>query len=147
MDTNLYVDFLFYSLTGFAIMIAGLLLFELTTKNKEFALIFKGNASAALSLGGRLAGLAIVIRAAAENSVSLSDMLLWGVIGIVALVILYYLTELFTYLLGKGLKVNVTIFKAIEQNNIAVGILILLISCSVGMIIAGCLTYNPDLLG
>lgn len=42
MDTNLYVDFLFYSLTGFAIMIAGLLLFELTTKNKEFALILKG---------------------------------------------------------------------------------------------------------
>ncbi|MCK9857193.1 MULTISPECIES: DUF350 domain-containing protein [Paenibacillus] len=147
MDTNLYVDFLLYSLTGFAIMIAGLLLFELTTKNKEFALIFKGNASAALSLGGRLAGLAIVIRAAAENSVSLSDMLLWGVIGIIALVILYYLTELITYLFGKGLKVNVTIFKAIEQNNIAVGILILLISCSVGMIIAGCLTYNPDLLG
>jgi|GEM_PF-125541 Predicted membrane protein len=147
MDTNLYVDFLLYSLTGFAIMIVGLLLFELTTKNKEFALIFKGNASAALSLGGRLAGLAIVIRAAAENAVSLSDMLLWGVIGIVALVILYYLTELITYLFGKGLKVNVTIFKAIEQNNIAVGILILLISCSVGMIIAGCLTYNPDLLG
>ncbi|NIK67491.1 MULTISPECIES: DUF350 domain-containing protein [unclassified Paenibacillus] len=147
MDTNLYVDFLLYSLTGFAIMIAGLLLFELTTKNKEFALIFKGNASAALSLGGRLAGLAIVIRAAAENSVSLSDMLLWGAIGIVALVILYYLTELITYLFGKGLKVNVTIFKSIEQNNIAVGILILLISCSVGMVIAGCLTYNPELLG
>ncbi|CAM3112468.1 DUF350 domain-containing protein [Paenibacillus lupini] len=147
MDNNLYVDFLVYSLVGFAIMIVGLLLFELTTKNKEFALIFKGNVAAALSLGGRLAGLAIVVRAAAENSVSLSDMLLWGVIGIVALVILYYVTEFITYLFGKALKVNVTIFKAIEQNNIAVGILILLISCSVGMIIAGCLTYEPDLIG
>ncbi|MGO4107244.1 DUF350 domain-containing protein [Paenibacillus sp. YAF4_2] len=147
MDNNLYVDFLIYSLVGFAIMIVGLLLFELTTKNKEFALIFNGNVAAALSLGGRLAGLAIVVRAAAENSVSLSDMLLWGVIGIVALVILYYVTEFITYLFGKALKVNVTIFKAIEQNNIAVGILILLISCSVGMIIAGCLTYEPDLIG
>ncbi|SFE99509.1 putative membrane protein [Paenibacillus catalpae] len=147
MDNNLYVDFLVYSLVGFAIMIVGLLLFEMTTKNKEFALIFKGNVAAALSLGGRLAGLAIVVRAAAENSVSLSDMLLWGVIGIVALVILYYVTELITYLFGKAVKVNVTIFKAIEQNNIAVGILILLISCSVGMIIAGCLTYEPDLIG
>ncbi|MCM3627234.1 DUF350 domain-containing protein [Paenibacillus glycanilyticus] len=147
MDNNLYVDFLVYSLVGFAIMIVGLLLFELTTKNKEFALIFKGNAAAALSLGGRLAGLAIVVRAAAENSVSLSDMLLWGMIGIVALVVLYYVTEFITYLFGRALKVHVTIFKAIEQNNIAVGILILLISCSVGMIIAGCLTYDPDLVG
>ncbi|WP_441343349.1 DUF350 domain-containing protein [Paenibacillus terricola] len=49
-----------------------------------------------------------VVRAAAENSVSLKDMVLWGAIGVVTLVILYYVTELFTLLFGRLIKVNVT---------------------------------------
>jgi Predicted membrane protein len=140
---NLYWDFISYSLVGLAILLVGLLLFELTTKTKEFALIFQGNAAAGLSLGGRLAGLAIVVRAAAENSVSLTDMVLWGAIGVLALVILYYITELFTLLFGRMLKVNVTLSSAVDNNNIAVGLLILFISISVGMVIAGCLSYYP----
>ena len=140
---NLYWDFISYSLIGLAILLVGLLLFELTTKTKEFALIFQGNAAAGLSLGGRLAGLAIVVRAAAENSVSLTDMVLWGAIGVLALVILYYITELFTLLFGRMLKVNVTLSSAVDNNNIAVGLLILFISISVGMVIAGCLSYYP----
>ncbi|GMK37646.1 DUF350 domain-containing protein [Paenibacillus sp. CCS19] len=143
-QTNLYWDFISYSLVGLAILLVGLLLFELTTKTKEFALIFQGNAAAGLSLGGRLAGLAIVVRAAAENSVSLKDMVLWGAIGVLALVILYYITELFTLLFGRILKVNVTLSSAVDNNNIAVGLLILFISISVGMVIAGCLSYYPE---
>lgn len=143
-QTNLYWDFISYSLVGLAILLVGLLLFELTTKTKEFALIFQGNVAAGLSLGGRLAGLAIVVRAAAENSVSLKDMVLWGAIGVLALVILYYITELFTLLFGRLLKVNVTLSSAFDNNNIAVGLLILFISCSVGMVIAGCLSYYPE---
>ncbi|MWC28126.1 DUF350 domain-containing protein [Paenibacillus sp. MMS18-CY102] len=142
MNENLYVDFISYALVGFAILIVGLFLFEITTKNKEFAQIFQGNVSAALSLGGRLIGLAIVVRAAAENSVSLTDMLLWGLIGIVALIILFYITEGISILVGKMANVKVTIVSAVDNNNIAVGLLILVISVAVGMVIAGCLSYE-----
>ncbi|EFM12038.1 protein of unknown function DUF350 [Paenibacillus curdlanolyticus YK9] len=142
MSDNLYVDFISYALVGFAILIVGLFLFEITTKNKEFALIFKGNVSAALSLGGRLIGLAIVVRAAAENSVSLSDMLIWGLIGIVALIVLFYIAEGISILVGKMTHVKVTIVSAVDNNNIAVGLLILVISVAVGMVIAGCLSYE-----
>ncbi|MFC4102490.1 DUF350 domain-containing protein [Paenibacillus xanthanilyticus] len=144
---NLVVDFISYSALGFAILIVGLILFELTTKNKEFRLIFSGNVAAGLSLGGRLVGLAIVVRAAAENSVSLTDMLLWGIIGIVSLIILFYLAELLALLFGRAIGVPATITKAVDQNNIAVGIMILLLSVSVGLVIAGCLSYDPAAAG
>ena len=69
---------------------------EITTKVKEFTLMGKGNKAASYVLGGRLLGLAIVLYSALANSISLLDMVIWGAVGIVAQIIVFYLAELLT---------------------------------------------------
>jgi putative membrane protein len=128
------LDFLIYLAVSLALLLVGLFLMEITTKVKEFALMAKGNKAASYVLGGRLLGLAIVLYSALANSISLVDMVIWGAVGIAAQIIVFYLTEWLT-----PRRFNVS--QSIEENNTAVGLFLLLLSVSIGIVIAGCLTY------
>lgn len=128
------LDFLIYLAVSLALLLVGLFLMEITTKVKEFALMAKGNKSASYVLGGRLLGLAIVLYSALANSISLVDMVIWGAVGIAAQIIVFYLTEWVT-----PRRFNVS--QSIEEDNTAVGLFLLLLSVSIGIVIAGCLTY------
>ncbi|MDF2789945.1 MAG: hypothetical protein K0S80_3043 [Neobacillus sp.] len=128
------LDFLIYLAVSLALLLVGLFLMEITTKVKEFALMAKGNKAASYVLGGRLLGLAIVLYSALANSISLVDMIIWGAVGIAAQIIVFYLTEWLT-----PRRFNVS--QSIEENNTAVGLFLLLLSVSIGIVIAGCLTY------
>lgn len=128
------LDFLIYLAVSLALLLVGLFLMEITTKVKEFALMAKGNKAASYVLGGRLLGLAIVLYSALANSISLVDMVIWGAVGIAAQIIVFYLTEWLT-----PRRFNVS--QSIEENNTAVGLFLLLLSLSIGIVIAGCLTY------
>ena len=128
------LDFLLYLAVSLALLLVGLFLMEITTKVKEFALMAKGNKAASYVLGGRLLGLAIVLYSALANSISLVDMIIWGAVGIAAQIIVFYLTEWLT-----PRRFNVS--QSIEENNTAVGLFLLLLSVSIGIVIAGCLTY------
>ncbi|MFB3162040.1 DUF350 domain-containing protein [Neobacillus sp. 179-J 1A1 HS] len=128
------LDFLIYLAVSLALLLVGLFLMEITTKVKEFALMAKGNKAASYVLGGRLLGLAIVLYSALANSISLVDMVIWGAVGIAAQIIVFYLTEWVT-----PSRFNVS--QSIEENNTAVGLFLLLLSVSIGIVIAGCLTY------
>jgi putative membrane protein len=130
---ELFLNFLLYAGAGLALLFVGLLLFEATTKTKEFQLIGKGNQAAAMSIGGKLLGLAFVLGSAIANSLSIADMLIWGAVGIAAQIVFFYLAELIT--------IRFSISKAIEEDNKAVGIMVLLLSLSVGWVIGQCLTY------
>jgi putative membrane protein len=131
---NLYLNFASYLGLALLLIAAGILLFILSTpKLKEFSLIGKKNVTAALSLGGKIVGLAIVLGAAAEYSVSLLDMAIWGAIGIVAQIVVYILAEVIT--------IRFSISKAIEEDNRAVGILLFSLSLSIGWVVAKCLSY------
>jgi putative membrane protein len=134
-------NFLAYTGVLILLLIVGLILFELTTKNREFKLIAEGNVAAALSIGGRLFGLAFVLGAAAANSISLQDMIIWGIIGILAQIILFLLLEGITLIFAKMTALELRITKSIDENNIAVGTLILMLSLSLGWVIAQALTY------
>lgn len=127
------INFLIYLGVSLALLLVGLLLMEITTKVKEFSLMAKGNKAASYVLGGRLLGLAIVLYSAAANSISLMDMAIWGAVGIVAQIIVFYLAEWLTP------RFNVSM--SIEEDNQAVGLFLLLLSVSIGVVIAGCLTY------
>ncbi|MCK1999882.1 DUF350 domain-containing protein [[Brevibacterium] frigoritolerans] len=129
-------NFLSYVGTGFVLLIIGLILFELTTKVKELKLISERNETAAFVLGGKTFGLALVLGSAIANSINLNDMILWGSIGIVTQIILFYLAQLIMFI------VRFSINKAIEDNNRAVGIILFILSMSVGWIVAQCLTYE-----
>lgn len=128
------LDFLIYLAVSLGLLIVGLFLMEITTKVKEFSLMAQGNKAASYVLGGRLLGLAIVLYSALANSISLVDMVIWGAVGIAAQIIVFYLTEWLT-----PRRFNVS--QSIEENNTAVGLFLLLLSVSIGIVIAGCLTY------
>ncbi|MBY0148518.1 DUF350 domain-containing protein [Neobacillus niacini] len=128
------LNFLIYLGVSLALLLIGLFLMEITTKVKEFALMAKGNKAASYVLGGRLLGLAIVLYSALANSISLVDTVIWGAVGIAAQIIVFYLTEWLT-----PRRFNVS--QSIEDDNRAVGLFLLLLSVSIGIVIAGCLTY------
>lgn len=131
---NLFTSFSIYLLVSLALLVLGLYLFEKsTTKLKEFELIKDKNVTAALSLGGKLLGLAFVLGSAIENSVSLIDMAIWGAVGIVSQIIFFILAEVIT--------IRFSIQKAIEEDNRAVGTILFALSLSVGWVISKCLTY------
>jgi putative membrane protein len=58
---------------------------------------------------------------------------LWGEIAIVTQILSFYLAELFTP--------NFNLQQAIEQGNDAIGLFLFIVSISLGILIAGCLTY------
>lgn len=126
-------NFLLYLAVSLGLLIVGLFLMEVTTKVKEFSLMAKGNKAASYVLGGRLLGLAIVLYSTAANSISVMDMVIWGAIGIIAQIIVFYLAEWLT----PRFDVN----QSIEEDNQAVGLFLMFLSVSIGVVIAGCLTY------
>lgn len=131
---NVYLNFLSYLGVSISLLVIGMLLFTLSTpKIKEFQLIAQKNVSAAMLLGGKVIGLAIVLGAAVEYSISLFDMVIWGAIGIVAQVVVFFIAEIIT--------VRFSIQKAIEEDNRAVGTILLSLSLAVGWIVAKCLSY------
>ena len=80
-----------------------------------------------------MVGLVIVLGAAAEYSVSLLDMAIWGGVGIVSQIIVFILAEVIT--------IRFSISKAIEEDNRAVGIMLFSLSLSIGWMVAKCLSY------
>ncbi|AGK53053.1 DUF350 domain-containing protein [Bacillus sp. 1NLA3E] len=131
---DLYLNFSVYLIVSLLLLLIGIFIFEKsTTKLQEFKLIAQKNITAALSLGGKLLGLAVVLGAAAEYSVSLLDMIIWGAIGIVAQIIFFVLAEVIT--------IRFSIQKAIEEDNRAVGIMLFSLSIAVGWVVSKCLTY------
>lgn len=132
--TNLYVSFAAYLGLGLVLLTAGVGLFVLATpKIKEFELIGKRNITAALSLGGKMLGLSIVLGAAAEYSISLLDMAIWGSIGIFTQIIVFFVAEVVT--------VKYSLQKAIEEDNRSVGVILFSLSLAVGWIVAKSLSY------
>lgn len=131
---NLYMNFLAYLGVAILLLIVGMVLFTISTpKINEFKLIAEKNVSAAMLLGGKVIGLALVLGAAAEYSISLMDMAIWGAIGIVAQIVVFIIAELIT--------IRFSIQKAIEQDNRAVGMMLLSLSIAVGWVVAKCLSY------
>lgn len=128
------LSFLAYVGTAFALLIVGIFIFELSTKNKEFDLIFnKGNKTAAFVLGGKALGLALVLESALRNSISLVDLLIWGAVGIVTQLVIYIVADLLTP--------KVKFYDAVEEDKKSVGLALFFLSISIGLLISGALTY------
>lgn len=133
LETNLFVNYLLYLVTSLILLALGVTIFVFTTKTKEFKLIGQGNTSAGVVLAGRTLGLAIILYSAVANSTSLLDLAIWAFVGIVTQVLANYLAELLTP--------NFNVEEALEKDNIAVAISLAGMFISIGLIIAGCLTY------
>jgi len=136
------VNFVSYLGVSLPLLGLGIYLFMLTTPYKEFKLIADGDENdrckacaaqaAACDLGGKILGLSLVLASAVFHAVNFADLLIWGLIGIIFQVIVFYIFELIT---------PFTVVKEIPQGNIAVGIFSAFLSVSAGLLLAALISY------
>ncbi|RUL56878.1 MULTISPECIES: DUF350 domain-containing protein [Lysinibacillus] len=128
------LHFLAYVGTGLVLLILGIIAFAFTTKFSEWELIKAGNVAVAYKLWGKVIGLSITIYTVWSNSVSLLDAFIWGLVGIIAQIVVYLIIE---YVLTP--KTNLA--QKVEEGNKAVGFSLFAVGIAVGLIVAGSLTY------
>lgn len=123
-------QFLAYFGSALLLAVGFLVLYALCTPHKEFTLIREGNSAAAVQLTGTFLGFAVPVALVIGNSVSIPDMLLWGVVaGLVQLLVFI--------VIGRFL------FKAISQkiteDCMASGIFVGGMGLGVGILQAACM--------
>ena len=66
-----------------AMLVAGILAYEAITPYREIQLVRAGNSAAGIALGSAILGLAIPLAACMARSVSVWDIVVWGLAGLV----------------------------------------------------------------
>ncbi|TNE65142.1 MAG: DUF350 domain-containing protein [Alphaproteobacteria bacterium] len=87
--------FMVHSAASLLILIAGIAVYVRITRHDEIALIRAGNTAAALSLGGAMIGLSLPLAFSLAASVSLVDLLVWGVVGLLFQLAAFRLMDMF----------------------------------------------------
>ncbi|MDR6225594.1 DUF350 domain-containing protein [Desmospora profundinema] len=137
------LNFLMYLGVSIPLVVLGIFLFLITTPYKETQLIKEGaetadsqKAAAAKAasyvLGGKLLGLTLVLSSAIYHAASLVDLMIWGAVGAVFQVLIFYLFELLT-------PFRVT--SEIPKGNVSVGIFSAFLSISTGLLLASLISY------
>ncbi|GAB0166817.1 DUF350 domain-containing protein [Lysinibacillus sp. CTST325] len=129
-----FLNFLLYTGTGFILILIGIVAFAFTTKFSEWNLIKVGNMAVALKLWGKVIGLGITLYTVWSSSVHILDAIIWGLIGIATQVVVYLIIE---YVLTPKTSLE----KKVEEGNTAVGFSLFAVGITVGLIIAGSLSY------
>lgn len=134
ISVDSFLNFLTYVGTGLILLILGLIAFAFTTKFSEWQLIKEGNVAVAYKLWGKVIGLGITIYTVWGSSVSLLDAFIWGLVGIVAQIVVYLVIEFI-------LTPKTNLAKKVEEGNKAVGFSLFAVGIAVGLVVAGSLTY------
>jgi len=136
-------NFFLYLVVTIPIMAIGIFVFQLTTPYNEFALIREGAdagdpakaaaaKAAAHDLGGKIIGLAIVLASAVYHAVSLWDLALWGLVGVIFQVGVFYLFEWVT---------PFRVISEIPKGNVSVGLFASRLSIATGLLLAALISY------
>lgn len=137
------LNFLMYLGIAIPILILGILVFIYTTPYREYRLIQDGAATddpqkiaaakaAAHDLSGKIIGLSIVVASVVINSGSVLDLLIWGLIGIVFQVGIFYLFAWLT---------PFHVIQEIPKGNVAIGIFSSRMSIVSGLLLAALVSY------
>lgn len=137
------LSFLSYLGVTLPILLFGILAFMVTTPYNEYKLIREGadsddprkiNAAkaAAHDLGGKVIGLSLVLASAVFHSVSLLDLAMWGILGIIFQVVVFYIFELVT---------PFRVVSEIPKGNVSVGIFASRLSVATGLLMAALISY------
>lgn len=128
-----FVSTLIYFFVAVGVVLVGLVIFELiTTKYKDWDEILKGNHAVALSIGGKIVGICIILAFSIYNSADIVETLIWGGVGIVLQMVAYLLFQLFTR--------NFSVEEQLHKGNIAVGIISMCVSIGLGFVIGASIT-------
>lgn len=134
ISSDSFLNFLAHVGTGLGLILLGIIAFAFTTKFSEWELIKAGNTAVALKLWGKVIGLGITLYTVWSGSVNLLDAFIWGLIGIATQIVVYLIIE---YILTP--KTNLS--KKVEEGNMAVGFSLFAVGITVGLVVAGSLTY------
>ena len=133
-----FLNFLMYLAVSLPLLLIGIKIFMMQTSYNDMQLIRDAfhsdnnlqedaGVACAHDLGGKVIGLALVIASAVFHSVSIGDLMVWGIIGIVFQVIVYY-----AFVKLMPFKVADEILKG----NVSVGLISARISFATGLIMA-----------
>jgi putative membrane protein len=121
--------FLAYFLTGGVLTALFVVLYAKFTPYREIALIRGGNIAAAITLVGALLGFVMPLASVIAHSVSLIELVVWGVIALVV--------QMGGFLLARVLLPHLP--QAIDDGNIADAILLAGLSLALGLLTAACM--------
>jgi putative membrane protein len=105
-------------------------IYVMITPHREFTLIRQGNIAAATSLGGALLGYIIPLAKAVAQSESITDMLLWSGVALVAQLVAYGVTRLILPALSAD----------VNDGKVASGIFLAAMSVGIGLLNAAAMT-------
>lgn len=97
---------LLHAAVTLAFLVAGGFLYGLLTPHREVQLIREGNAAAALSFGGVVAGLAMPLAASLAASTSLIEVALWGAVVLVVQLLAFRLIDMLLAGLPQRIREN-----------------------------------------
>lgn len=123
--------FITYFLISLALLAVFLFIYLHVTPYREIQLIREGNVAAALSLSGTMLGFTIPLAHAVAQSVSIPDMLVWGVIALIVQLLVYLVART----LIPALSADIPAGKAAQ------GAFLGILSLSTGILNAACMTY------
>jgi putative membrane protein len=123
--------FLAYFAVGIALGGVYLVVYTFVTAHNEFELIRRNVLAAGLALGLSLIGFAIPLASAIVHSVSVPDMIVWGLIALVVQIAVYFLVRI----------VIPDLSKRIADNEIGSALFLGAASLAAGLINASSMTY------
>ena len=126
------VNVCLYFLVAAVIIIIATFIFTKLVKYNVWEQINKGNLAVAMSTGGLILGLANIIQFSIKSSETIFETTIWGMVGIVALFVVYFGFEFLTP------KLNV--MKEIEKDNRAVGFITMMYIVAFSFVIAACIS-------
>ena len=124
-------DFALYFGSSVILVILFLAVYVRVTPYREFKLISEGNLAAAYSFSGALLGFAIPLASAVAHSVGLIDMIIWGTIALIVQIITFFVVK----------TIFPSIVLDIPANHASKGLFLGVVSLTVGILNAACITY------
>lgn len=124
-------SFLAYGLAATALLAAFVWIYTAITPHQEFALIKADNIAASISLSGAMIGFVLALASVISHSVSLLDMIIWGIVALIVQLLAYFSVRLALPAISQG----------IEAGHISHAILLAGTAISFGLINAACMVY------
>ncbi|MBU5673450.1 DUF350 domain-containing protein [Paenibacillus brevis] len=101
------------------LQLLGMVIFNWMTPYNDMEELKRGNKAAALAMGGKFIGTAIILGVSAYTNSSIWFMILWFAVGYICLIAVYWIFEWVT----PTIKVS----DALKEGNVAVGILLCMV--------------------
>ncbi|TWT27088.1 DUF350 domain-containing protein [Planomicrobium sp. CPCC 101110] len=126
------LTFLYY-LAAIAVVVAGLIVFELLTrKYKDWEEIHTNNVAVALSIAGKIVGTCIILTFSILHNDTIMETVIWGLFGLALQFLAYFLFEVLTP--------RFSVEQQLKERNTAVGIISCAVSIGLAFVIGASIT-------